>query len=78
LILVVQQDYGWVTVFNPDNSFNTEFGLRPSFGLAPFAQNLEAPQGIVIGPSGNIHVADSGNNRVVEYAPPSSWNEAIN
>ena len=32
LVLVVQQDYGWITVFNPDGSFNTEFGLRPAFG----------------------------------------------
>ncbi len=75
LVLVVQQDYGWVTVFNPDGSFNTEFGLQADANPAPFSQNLEAPQGIAISQSGDIYVADSGNNRVVEYAPPSSWDQ---
>jgi sugar lactone lactonase YvrE len=75
LVLVVQQDYGWITAFNPDGSFNTEFGLQPGAGSASFSQSLEAPQGIAISLSGDIYVADSGNNRVVEYAPPPSWNE---
>lgn len=74
LVLVVQQDYGWVTAFNPDGSFNTEFGLSgPVLGSAPFGVNLEAPQGIAISAAGDIYVADSGNNRVVEYSPPPSW-----
>jgi sugar lactone lactonase YvrE len=73
LIVVVQQDYSWVTVFNPDSSFNTEFGLQPGLGGSA---NLEFPQGVTISPAGNIYVADSGNNRVVEYSPPPSWNEA--
>ena len=73
LIVVVQQDYSWVTVFDPDGSFSTEFGLQSGLGGSA---DLEFPQGITISPAGNIYVADSGNNRVVEYSPPPSWNEA--
>jgi sugar lactone lactonase YvrE len=76
LIVVVQQDYGWATAFDPDGSFNTEFGLQPGTGAAAAREDLEFPQGIAISPAGNIYVADSGNNRVVEYTPPPSWNEA--
>jgi sugar lactone lactonase YvrE len=81
LIVVVQQDYSWVTVFNPAGSFSTEFGLQPGSGgradlELPQGPDLEFPQGIAISPAGNIYVADSGNNRVVEYTPPASWNEA--
>ncbi len=59
-----------------DGSFNTEFGLQPGTGAAAAGEDLEFPQGIAISAAGNIYIADSGNNRVVEYSPPPSWNEA--
>ncbi len=73
LVYVVQQDYGFVTVFNPSGTFDTEFGLQSSPAAA--SEDLESPQGIAIGSDGDIWVADSGNNRVVEYAPPTSSSE---
>jgi sugar lactone lactonase YvrE len=70
LLYVVQPDYGWVTVFKPDGNFSTEFGLQSS--AATESEDLQSPQGIAIGPTGDIWVADTGNNRVVEYTPASA------
>jgi sugar lactone lactonase YvrE len=67
-------DYGWISVFNPDTSFHSEFGLQSSAGAA--GEDLEAPQGIAIGAAGEIFVADSGNNRIVEFTPPALSSEA--
>jgi phospholipase C len=66
-IYVVQPDYGFVTVLNPDGSFYTEFGLRadPASG----AEDLEFPYGIAVTADGTVYVADSGNGRVIEYSP---------
>ena len=33
------------------------------------ASSLNSPAGVALGPSGNLFVADTGNNRVLEYAP---------
>ena len=42
------------------------------------AASLKAPSGVAIGPTGDLFVADSGNNRVLEYAPgPATWAAAI-
>ena len=73
-VFVVQPDYSLVTVFNRDGSFYTEFGLSRS--ECPRAVNLEFPQGIAIDPSGHIWVADSGNNRLVQYHPLTSRSSA--
>jgi len=36
------------------------------------ASSLNAPGGIALGPSGQLFVADNGNNRVVEFSPGAS------
>ena len=64
-IYVVQPDYGLVSVFSPAGRFYTEFGLQPGTGQA--AEDLEFPQGLAVTASGEIWVADSGHNRVVEF-----------
>jgi phospholipase C len=66
-IYVVNADYSLVTVLNPDGSFYTEFGLQPDPANA--AEDLAFPQGIAVTANGTVYVADSGNGRVVEYAP---------
>ncbi len=33
------------------------------------ASSLKAPAGLAIGPTGDLFIADSGNNRVLEYSP---------
>jgi streptogramin lyase len=73
-IYVVQPDYSLVTVFNPDGSFHTEFGLKSRSGGDD--ADLESPQGIAISRTGDIWIADSGNNRVVEYGPTPASHEA--
>jgi len=69
-IYVAQPDYGFVTVFNPDGSFYTEFGPQSDAGHA--AEDLEFPQDVAVTAGGQAWVADSGNGRVVEFAPAAS------
>jgi len=71
-IYVTQPDYGLVSVFSPAGRFYTEFGLQPG---SP-AENLEFPQGVAVTATGQVWVADSGNNRVVQFGrvpgPPAA------
>lgn len=46
-----------------------DFSSADSAAVNPFS--LAAPAGVAIGPDGNIFVADSGNNRVLEFAAGS-------
>jgi len=41
-------------------------------GAGTSATNLSDPWGLAIGPTGSVWVADDGNNRVLEFAPPFS------
>jgi hypothetical protein len=66
---VVQPDYGFVTVFHNDGTFSTEFGLQLDPRQA--ARNLAFPQGVAVGAKGHLWIADSGNDRIVEFAPPT-------
>jgi sugar lactone lactonase YvrE len=69
-IYVAQPDYGWVTVYNTDGSFYTEFGLQSDTSKAN--ENLLFPQSLAVTSSGQVYVADSGNNRIVAFAPVGS------
>ena len=64
-IYVAQPDYGLVSVFSPAGRFYTEFGLQPGTGQAD--EDLEFPQGLAVTATGQIWVADSGHNRVVQF-----------
>ena len=64
-IYVAQPDYGLVSVFSPAGRFYTEFGLQPGTGQAD--EDLEFPQGLAVTAAGQIWVADSGHNRVVQF-----------
>jgi phospholipase C len=64
-IYVTQPDYGLVSVFSPAGLFYTEFGLQPGLGQA--AENLEFPQAVAVTGTGEVWVADSGHDRVVEF-----------
>ena len=64
-IYVAQPDYGLVSVFSPAGGFYTEFGLQP--GTAQADENLEFPQGLAVTAAGQVWVADSGHNRVVQF-----------
>ncbi len=65
LIYVAQPDYGLVSVFSPDGRFYTEFGLQA--GLARAGEDLEFPRGVAVAAAGQVWVADSGHDRVVQY-----------
>lgn len=45
---------------------------RPNAGIAENGATLSAPSGVATDSSGNLFVADSGNNRVLEFAAPSA------
>ncbi len=67
-IYVAQPDYGLVSVFSPAGSFYTEFGLQPDPGRAD--EDLQFPQGLAIAGMGQVWVADTGHDRVVEFGKP--------
>jgi len=64
-IYVAQPDYGLVSVFSPAGVFATEFGLQA--GLAQADEDLEFPRGVAVTATGQVWVADSGHDRVVQF-----------
>jgi sugar lactone lactonase YvrE len=53
-----------VLIFNPDGSYLARFG---TFGTG--ISNLGLPNGIAIDGNDFLYVADSGNNRILKFAP---------
>jgi phospholipase C len=66
-VYVAQPDYGWVSVFSPDGHFYTEFGLRSDASQA--SEDLEFPQSLAVTATGQVWVADTGNDRIAEFGP---------
>ena len=64
-IYVAQPDYGLVSVFSPAGRFYTEFGLQAE--LARADEDLEFPQAVAVAATGQVWVADSGHDRVVQF-----------
>jgi phospholipase C len=69
-VYVAQPDYGWLSVFDRDGLFYTEFGLRSDPAQA--GQDLEFPQGLAVTATGQVWVADSGGNRIAEFGPAAA------
>ncbi len=73
-IYLAQPDYGLVSVFSPDGSFYTEFGLQPDPAQA--GEDLEFPQGVAVGVTGQVWVTDTGHDRIVQFGrvpgPPAA------
>ena len=73
-IYLAQPDYGLVSVFSPDGSFYTEFGLQPD--PAQPGEDLEFPQGVSVGVTGQVWVTDTGHDRIVQFGrvpgPPAA------
>ena len=68
-VYVAQSDYNVISVFGSDGTFETEFGLQSD--TADAAENLAAPEGLAVTASGDVLVADTGNDRLVEFSPAS-------
>ncbi|MGH3257261.1 MAG: alkaline phosphatase family protein [Streptosporangiaceae bacterium] len=68
-VYVAQPDYGWVSVFGRNGLFYTEFGLRSDPAQA--SEDLEFPQGLAVTATGQVWVADSGDNRIAQFGPPT-------
>ena len=66
-VYVAQPDYGWLSVFGRNGLFYTEFGLRSNPAQA--GEDLEFPQGLAVTATGQVWVADSGDNRIAEFGP---------
>ncbi len=64
-IYVAQPDFGLVSVFSPAGVFYTEFGLQTAPARA--GENLAFPQGVAVTAAGQVWVADSGHDRVVQF-----------
>ncbi len=73
--VVVADGYVWVgelgrdrvQVFSEGGVYAVGFGVEGSEGEG---LNLSAPMGLAVDASGDVWVADSGNDRVVEWKPP--------
>ena len=61
-------------MFSPDGSFYTEFGLQPDPAQA--GEDLEFPQGVAVAATGQVWVADTGHDRIVQFGrvpgPPAA------
>jgi phospholipase C len=68
-VYVAQPDYNVISVFGPGGAFETEFGLQSN--TADATENLAAPEGLAVTASGDVLVADAGNDRLVEFSPAS-------
>ena len=53
-----------VLIFNPDGTYLARFG---TFGTG--ISNLGLPNGIAIDRNDFVYIADSGNNRILKFAP---------
>jgi DNA-binding beta-propeller fold protein YncE len=65
LVYVADEANNRIDVFDPAH-FAASFTSFGSFGSGPGQFN--APEGVAVDGSGNVFVADSGNNRIVELA----------
>ena len=54
-----------MSVFSPDGSFYTEFGLQPDPARA--GEDLEFPQAVAVAVTGPVWVADTGHDRIVQF-----------
>lgn len=59
-VIVTVSDYGWAAAFDPSGPLICEFATSGK-GLMKF------PQGVLVTPSGEVVVADSGNHRLVRF-----------
>ncbi|OGR81724.1 MAG: hypothetical protein A2X32_09585 [Elusimicrobia bacterium GWC2_64_44] len=53
-------------------------GAAPNRGGAAAASGLSSPNGVAVGASGEVWVADTGNNRVLRYAVPAANGPSAN
>jgi DNA-binding beta-propeller fold protein YncE len=67
--------------FGPDGAYAGQYGLiSSSTGYATAgdaAGQFDLPRGVAYDPSGNLWVADSGNDRLVELAPDGSVRDTV-
>ncbi|MHB8381148.1 MAG: choice-of-anchor D domain-containing protein [Candidatus Binataceae bacterium] len=70
---------GWIGASAPDSGAadivigQSDFiSSRPNAGAAEGGTTLSGPHGAATDPSGNLFVADTGNNRVLEFATPTT------
>ncbi|MGO9321317.1 MAG: SMP-30/gluconolactonase/LRE family protein [Solirubrobacteraceae bacterium] len=67
---VADTDHNRVLVYGPEGSLQAKWGAGEGDGSpGGGAQGFNRPDAVAIAPSGNVYVADTGNNRVVELSP---------
>ncbi len=64
-------------VFSPSNSFETPVNTIGGIGENPSAASELNPGGLALDAMGDLYLADTGNNRVIEYAFSALQNSPI-
>ncbi|MBI5957760.1 MAG: hypothetical protein HY866_03425, partial [Chloroflexi bacterium] len=62
-----------VAVFAADGTYLRAWGHEGIPGSDPSTDAMWGPRAIMVGPDGNIYVADTGGKRVRKYSPEGEW-----
>ena len=67
---VADTDHNRVLVYGPEGSLQAKWGADAGDGARGGGQGaFDHPDALAVAPSGNVYVADTGNDRVVELSP---------
>lgn len=70
---VADAGHNRILVYGPEGSLQARWGAGAGDGAAGDGPGaFDRPEGIAVAPSGNVYVADTANNRVVELSPAGS------
>jgi tripartite motif-containing protein 71 len=69
-IYVADSGHNRVLVYSPEGSLEAKWGAGGGDGAAGSgAGEFDHPEAVAVGPHGDVYVADTGNNRIVELSP---------
>jgi tripartite motif-containing protein 71 len=72
-IYVADSNHNRVLVYGPEGTLQAKWGAGEGDGAAGSSPGaFDHPEALAIAPSGNVYVADTRNNRVVELSPAGS------
>jgi DNA-binding beta-propeller fold protein YncE len=73
-LYVADTGHNRILIYSPSGTLITKVGAEEGNGDAGSGPGqFDHPTAVTVGPSGNVFVADTGNNRIVELAPSGAY-----